>query len=83
MIFFEFLATRVTRKNFNFEQNGKMEKSEEEIIKEVKEMSSNGLSSSFVFKWVRERVENPEIKERIMNEINLTLQKSGKRMKLK
>ncbi len=49
-----------------------MERSEKEIIDVAKEMLSNGLGSTYVYKWVRDRVADPAIRERIMSQVNNT-----------
>jgi len=53
-----------------------MKKSVEEVQNIASEMLSNGMSPSFVFKWVRDRIEDPKKREKIMNAINVNAPKT-------
>ena len=43
---------------------------EAEIIEGAKKMTENGLGSAFVYKWVRERVPDAEMRKRILDQVN-------------
>ena len=51
-------------------ENPKPPINEAELIQHGKEMIVDGLGSTFVYKWVRERVEDQETRSRIIEKIH-------------